>query len=123
MAPEIPKYECIYLENKKEDNVSDDEEDDVMSEEQLFQKKKKIMGSNKKQSRIAISEEVFGVYNKKTEFVPKIVQKSEESQLLILSLLRNSILFNNVDREDEKILINAMEEINCNEGDTVINEG
>ena len=55
----------------------------------------------KKQSRMAISEEVFGEFNKKSIFAPKTIQKSEESRLLILSLIRNSILFKNVDSKDE----------------------
>ena len=53
----------------------------------------------------------------------KSVPKSEKTKLLILSLIRHSILFQNVDYQDEETLINAMEERATNADETVIQEG
>lgn len=53
----------------------------------------------------------------------KSVPKSEKTKLLILSLIRHSILFQNVDYQDEETLINAMEEKTTNADETVIQEG
>jgi cAMP-dependent protein kinase regulator len=69
----------------------------------------KIKNQGKKNSRFAISEEVFGNFNKKESFIPKIINKSEEAKVLILSLIRNSILFQNLDSRDEEVIINAMD--------------
>ena len=38
-------------------------------------------------------------------------------------MIRHSILFQNLDYEDEEILINAMEEITVAEGESIIKEG
>ena len=53
----------------------------------------------------------------------KSVPKSEKTKLLILSLIRHSILFQNVDYQDEETLINAMEERTTIADETVIQEG
>ena len=42
---------------------------------------------------------------------------------MILSLIRSSILFQNLDERDEMVVIDAMEEISVKEGDNLINEG
>ena len=50
---------------------------------------------------MGISEEVFGSFNKKESIQLKNVPKLEQTKLLILSLIRNSILFQNLDYKDE----------------------
>lgn len=74
-------------------------------------------------SRQAISAEVFGVYNKKEEFKPKVVAKSPETKQQIKSLVEKIILFQSLNKEDINIVIDAMEEISVKEGETVIEEG
>ena len=60
--------------------------------------KRKQMG--KKISRRGISEEVFGKYNSKEKAEIRCIPKEEEVKVLILSLIRNSILFQNLDEKD-----------------------
>lgn len=43
--------------------------------------------------------------------------------MLILSLIRNSILFSNIDETEESTVIDAMEEKDYQKGDHVITEG
>ena len=50
---------------------------------------------------MAISQEAFGMFNKKQSVVLAEIPKSEETKLLIKSLIRNSILFQNLDWKDE----------------------
>ena len=57
---------------------------------------------------MGISEEVFGCFNKKESFQLKSVIKAAETKLLIRGLIRNSILFQNIDYQDEEDLICAM---------------
>lgn len=68
--------------------------------------KKKLQG--KTRSRMGISEEVFGSFNRKESAELKSVPKSAETKLLIRGLIRHSILFQNVDYQDEEALICAM---------------
>jgi hypothetical protein len=57
---------------------------------------------------MGISEEVFGSFNKKESVQLKSVPKAAETKLLIRGLIRHSILFQNVDYQDEEALICAM---------------
>ena len=66
---------------------------------------------------MGISEEVFGNFNKKDNVEFRCIPKSEESKLLILSLIRNSILFSNLDESEENTIVNAMQEVTFEEGD------
>jgi cAMP-dependent protein kinase regulator len=51
------------------------------------------------------------------------VPKDKETTLLIKSLVRNSILFQNIDSRDEEALIKAMNFRDYAEGERVITEG
>lgn len=57
---------------------------------------------------MGISEEVFGHFNKKDSVELRCIPKSEESKMLILGLIRNSILFSNLDEREENTVIDAM---------------
>ena len=100
---------------------SDDEEARAAFEQKLAEKKKRHQ--QKKMSRQAISAEVFGAYNKKEEFKPKVVAKSPETKQQIRSLVEKIILFQCLNKEDISIVIDAMEEITVNSDETVIKEG
>lgn len=109
--------------NKSNEQCSDSEEEESESVAKLEAKIKDKRGQGKKKSRLGISEEVFGSFNKKEQIALKDVPKSEETKLLIRSLVRNSILFQNLDSKDEDILIKAMEEKEYSAGSTIIKEG
>ena len=74
----------------------------------------------KKISRRGISEEVFGNFNAKEKKTIRCIPKSEEVKSFILSLIRKSILFQNLDDNDEKIVVDAMEEIDTKDGEIII---
>lgn len=61
-------------------------------------------------SRQGVSSEVFGEYNRRESYTPKIVAKDEEAKTLLSSLLKKSIFFHNITAQDEKMLIDAVEE-------------
>lgn len=84
---------------KQEESDSEGEEEQDVAELEAKLAKKKAQG--KSRSRIAISEEVFGCFNKKEAVALTEVPKDEETTLLIKSLVRNSILFQNIDSRDE----------------------
>jgi len=69
------------------------------------------MGSNPKpQARISVSAEVFGRYNKKEEFIPKVVEKSQEMKDKIKNRLKVSFMFKALGDEELNIVVDAMEE-------------
>ena len=77
----------------------------------------------RKRSRVGISEEVFGDFNRKDSVEFRVIPKTEEAKYLILGLIKSSILFSNLDEKDERTVIDAMEEKTPANGETVIKEG
>lgn len=73
-----PKTPVVY-------HVSSDEgEDDEVHE---------VEGKKDKQSRTGVSAEVFGVYNKKEDFQPRVIPKSEAQKQQIQEKLLKSFMF------------------------------
>lgn len=61
-----------------------------------------------KNGRNSVSAEVYGQYNNKANFQPKIVEKDSNTKELIRDLLSKSFLFMNLEPKDMQIIINAM---------------
>ena len=72
--------------------------------------KKKAKNKENKQGRSGVSAEVYGKYNKKEEFVPKVIAKSEEAKKRIYEKLNKNFMFKSLEPENKEIVINAMEE-------------
>lgn len=87
----------------------------------LEEKKKKKQ--EKKQSRQGISAECFGQFNKKADFVPKVIEKDAHTCEVIKKLIEKSILFQSLNKEDITIVINAMEVVHAEPGKMIITEG
>jgi len=60
--------------------------------------------------RAAVSAEVYGSFNKKEDFKPKIIPKTEYQIQRIKARILQSFLFLNLDSADLNIVIDAMEE-------------
>ena len=78
---------------------------------------------NNPKQRQSVSAEAYGMFNKKIEFVPKVIKKSEDQRNRILSKVHQSILFNSLEEGDLNKIIDAMEEVKFNKGDFVITQG
>lgn len=87
----------------------------------MEEKKKKKQ--EKKNSRQGISAEVFGQFNKKTDFCPKIIEKDPSTTETIKKLIEKSILFQTLNKEDISIVIGAMEVVVAEPGQMIITEG
>ena len=77
----------------------------------------------KKNSRQGISAEVFGQFNKKAEWVPKVIAKDASAKEEIKKLIEKSILFQSLNKEDIGIVIDAMEEVHAEPEQAIITEG
>lgn len=99
-------------EHTPSDNESDDEVEDI-------QPKKK----NIKAQRQGISAEVYGEFNKKGDFTPKVINKSEESKKRLQDRLLQSFMFKALDDKEFKIVVDAIEEVQGKPGDVIIKEG
>ena len=82
------------------------------------------MGVNPKpQARISVSAEVFGRYNKKEEFVPKVVEKPDEMKKKIMDRLTMSFMFKALGEEELNIVVDAMDGCEVAKDETIIKQG
>jgi len=63
---------------------------------------------------------VFGKYNAKDHFVPKIVAKTDETKLKIKARLNQAFMFKALNKEELDIVIGAMAEKRVKAGENVI---
>jgi len=127
LKKEMKKYEKKYGDHKDEDvhidtenSIEEDDEEQDKVEDLIEQRKLK---AKQKGGRSSVSAEAYGIFNVKQEFVPKVVEKSEEQIQRIQEKVLKSFIFNNLDEKDLKIVIDAMEEYTCQAGDYVITQG
>ena len=79
--------------------------------------------AQKKKIRSGVSAEVYGNYNQKGNFQPKIVKKTDNQMTRIKTSIVNSVIFQNLESNEIEIVIGAMEEKNFSSGQTVIQQG
>lgn len=102
-----------------EEDDNDDEENDKF-EEELRQRKLK---NASKGQRSSVSAEAYGNFNKKKEFVPRIIDKNDEQKERILAIMAKSFLFNLLADKERNTVLLAFEEVKFNNGDVVIKQG
>ncbi len=74
----------------------------------------------KTQKKTAISAEVYGDYNKLSNFKPRVIKKNEEQIKLIREIMKNNFMFNSLEEKNQEIVIMAMEKKEFKDGDVVI---
>lgn len=129
LRKEIKKYKKKFhleeddTEMRLETDQSIEEEDteDQDKVEDLIEQRK--LKAKQKGARSSVSAEVYGIFNQKQAFVPKIIEKSDEQIQRIQEKVLQSFIFNNLDEKELKIVIDAMEEYTCKAGDYVITQG
>jgi len=73
--------------------------------------------------RSSVSAEAFGNWNKKSDFKPRVVEKSDLTSQKIRERLHQSFLFSALNEAEFKIVVDAMEEKRFQAGDNVIEQG
>lgn len=120
---DIIKYRKLDEENKHnnlDNSLTDEEADDI--DEQI---EKKVVTAKVRLSkqREGVSAEAYGVFNKKAEFKPKKVEKSDDQIQRIKTRVLQSFLFASLESKDLSIVIDSMEEKRFGLGETVIKQG
>ncbi len=101
-----------------ENETDEDEEDDYIDILPA-----KIDNKYKKGPRSSVSAEAFGVWNKKSDFKPTIVEKSGEAKLRILTRLDQAFMFSALDEKEKSVVVDAMTERKAQPGEFIIQEG
>lgn len=79
--------------------------------------------NSKQKPRASISAEAFGTWNKKSEFKPRVIQKTFEQIEQLKTRLDKSFMFSVLDDSEKEMIIQAMEERNFAPGQWVISQG
>jgi len=76
-----------------------------------------------KNKRTSVSAEVYGQFNLKKAFVPKIIQKTQEQVNRIQTRMQQCFIFSALEEKDFLTVIDAMEEKKFKKFDKVIQQG
>lgn len=128
LRKEVPRLKTKLAE--LDDGEGDDEEkgseieSEVSDEEDYVDDLPQTKNVKKQtQQRTSVSAEAFGIYHKKGDFKPIVIEKSDEVKEKIKKRLDESFLFNTLNEKDQNIVLDAMNEENFQKGDLVIKEG
>lgn len=103
-------------------NPGSEEEESESSEGEANEEDLKAK-RDKKSHRAAVSAEVYGEYNKKEDFIPRVIPKSQGQTERLNERLGKAFMFSALDEHEKTIVINSMEERIVKSGDKVILEG
>lgn len=88
------------------DSESEEEDDEEQDTTPMLPQKLK----GPPRQRPSVSAEVYGLWNKKGVYKPKIIPKSEEQKDRIRKRLNQSFIFQALDDNEKNIVIDAMDE-------------
>ena len=108
-------------EESESNSISNDSEseDNKMADEEI----KKRQGQKSKNKRTGVSAEAYGEFNKKEDFKPRVIEKTEEQINKIKARIVNSFLFSNLEPNELEIVIGAMDEKHYKPEENVITQG
>lgn len=101
---------------------TDSDHDDEDSDEEERQKVVKAK-AQKKGQRAGVSAEVYGGWNKKGDFTPKVVAKTADMKERLGKRLLQAFMFNALDTKEFEIVVDSIEEVKCQPGTAIIKEG
>ncbi len=104
----------------KKSEESEEEEEDDKAEEMINIRKN---NAAKSKQRSGVSAEAYGKFNKKQEFVARVIKKTEVQKKRISERIMMSFLFNSLEEKDVNTVIDAMEEKIVKAKTHVIKEG
>lgn len=107
--------EDIKMDSDEESHSDDDDYIDDLPEVA----KAKMSGPG----RQSVSAEAYGIFNKKSDFTARVIEKTDEVKQKIRTRLLQSFMFAHLDEKDLNVVIDAMEEKIYDEGATVIKQG
>ena len=95
--------------NRRPVGVESSESEDDEEEQKALQKKLEERRLKAKTQRCSVSAEVYGLYNPKGHFKPRVIPKDNATKEHIHELLSKIFMFRNLDGSDMDIILNALE--------------
>ena len=127
LRKEIPKLRerIAELDNGEgdDDERGSEVESEVSDEEDYVDELPEPTKNKGKGARTSVSAEAFGIYHKKEDFTPTVIEKSDEAKEKIRKQLQNSFMFEALNEKDQNIILDAMSIEEKSKGDYVIKQG
>ena len=127
LRKEVPKFKerIAQLDNGEGDDeeVGSEQESAGSDEGDYVDELPKKAEAKANKQRTSVSAEAFGLYHKKEDFKPVVIEKEKQLTDRIRKRLAESILFNTLNEKDQNIVLDAMKEENFKKEDLVIREG
>lgn len=127
LRKEVPKLRERIAELNEGEDVDDDRgselDSDPDDEDDYVDDLPEPSQSKSTKQRQSVSAEAFGIYHKKSDFKPIVIDKTDEVKDKIRQRLNESFMFSYLSEDDKNIVLDAMKEENFSEGDNVIKEG
>jgi cAMP-dependent protein kinase regulator len=118
LRQEVARLKEIQNKGSEVEASHSDEDED---EEEILE----IINLPKKQERhrSGVSAEAYGKWNQKGNFVPRVIEKTQDQIDRLLVKLNGSFMFASLDSKDKGIVVSAMEERKVPPGKAVITQG
>ena len=124
LRKQVEQYRKKFDEKDEEMVVSSESEPEVNAEEQKkIDEELKKRSQKKKNFRVSVSAEVYGIHNVKKPFKPRVIPKTEEQKQRIKEKCMQSFLFNSLEDKDLQTVIDSFEEKKYKAGENVITQG
>ena len=124
LRKQVEEYRQKYDKEDKEMEVSSASESEVDQEEQKkIDEELKKRQQKKKNFRVSVSAEVYGLHNIKKPFIPRVIPKTEDQKARIKEKCLQSFLFNSLEDKELKTVIDSFEEKRYKAGENVITQG
>ena len=128
LRKEMAKYKGNGNEEDKEAIAQSEDEENDKEDQDQFDKEIEVKtkkGPHEKLSaqRISVCSEVVGEYNKKADYVPKVIPKTDKQKEIIKNKMLQNFMFSNLDEAELQTVLDAFEEKKVTTGETVIKEG
>ena len=124
LRKQVEEYRKKYGGNDKEMEVSSESDSEVNEEEQKkIDEELKKRQQKKKNMRVSVSAEVYGIHNIKKPFIPRVIPKTDEQKERIKDKCMQSFIFNSLEDKELKTVIDSFEEKRYKAGQNVITQG
>ena len=103
-------------EDTEVESVSSSGSDDLIEDSEL-------LPSVNKKYRTSVSAEAYGQWNRKSEFKPRQISKTNEQRQRITEVINKCFMFSSLDKIEKEVLILAFEERKYDPGSDIIVQG
>ena len=101
------KYPCLSQQNAYDESSESDEDDYVDDHVFAEHKKQSLLKTG---YRISVSAEAYGAFNKKEDYVPKVIAKNNDQVERLKARMEQSFMFAALEDKEQKIVIDDFEE-------------